>query len=163
MAKFQNSSGCSVEIKPFTDLFKFNKLKLHEAIGGSIANGFAEFNFLGNEKHSNLISETNYIEIDISQANGGISYKIDALITSKKVMNDSFIVEFLCINNLSFIDKTLSLTFKDINEAIEYSYTGAKDIRCESDLANDCTIVQFRETSYDFCKRIAQSFFALDK
>lgn len=158
MAKFQNNFGCSVEIKPFTDVFKFNKLKLHEAIGGSIANGYAEFNFSGREKHSNLIAETNYIEIEIGQAGGGISYKIDALITSKRVMNDNFTIEFLCINNLSFIDKTLSLTFNDINEAINYSYTGIKDIRCESDLANDCSIVQFKETSYDFCKRIAQSF-----
>ncbi len=158
MGKFQNNNGCSVEIKPFTDYFKFDKLKLHEAIGGSIASGSAEFTFSGSEKHSNIVSDTQYLTITLEQSGGGIIYNIDALITSKKVLEDQLTVDFICIKDVSFMDETLSLTFNDVSEAIDYSYQGPRDIRCESDLSNDLPLVQFRESSYNFCKRIAQSF-----
>lgn len=158
MGKFQNSNGCSVEIKPFMDSsFSFKRLKLHEAIGGPIAYGIADFEFPNNEINTDLINETNYIDIKIEQSEGSV-YNINALITSKKVIDNQVTIEFSCIKNISFISETLSLEFRDINEAIEYSYLGNKDIRCESDLSNDLSLIQFQETSYDFCTRMAKSF-----
>ncbi len=158
MSIYKNNNGCSIEISPFQDhLFRFTKMKLHEAIGGSIASGSIQFEFSNNEECTDLIEETYYIKIKIQQENG-IIYNIDGLITSKRVIDNQLSIEFMCIKNVSFIDETLSLNFTDINEAINYSYNGTKDIRCESDLSNDLPLVQFRETSYDFCKRIAQSF-----
>ena len=157
MAKFQNNNGCSVEITPFMDFCRFLKLKLHESIGGPIAQGFAELEFPNDEKAIDIIEETQYIKVRIEQ-NEGIIYNIDGLITSKKILDNILQIRFLCIKNISFIDETLSLGFDDINEAIDYSYQGPRDIRCESDLSNDIPIIQYKETSYDFCKRIAMSF-----
>ena len=157
MAKFTNNNKTSIEIKPFTDTFRFIKIVMHESIGGSIANGAVDFEIPNTEEASSLIQETHYINIEMEQ-DGGNSYKISALITSKKVIDNQFSIEFSCMDNSSFIDETLSLSFRDIDEAIEYSYKGRKDIRCESDLSNNVPIVQFQETSYDFCKRIATSF-----
>jgi hypothetical protein len=158
MAKFQNNNGCIVEINPFMDYsFRFTKLKLHEAIGGPIASGSAVFEFPCDQKCTDLIEDTYYIKIGIQQEKG-IVYNIDALITSKMIIDNQLSIEFMCIKDVSFIDETLSLNFTDINEALDYSYQGPRDLRCESDLANNMPIVQFQETSYDFCKRMAQSF-----
>lgn len=155
MAKFQNNNGCTVEISPFP--FRMVKLKLHETIGGPIAHGSASFEFTNSEENIDLIEETYYIKIRIEQ-NEGIIYNIDALITSKRIIDNQLSIEFSCIKDVSFIDETLSLTFTDISEALDYSYQGPRDIRCESDLSNDFQVVQFRETSYEFCKRMAMSF-----
>ena len=157
MAKFQNNNGCSVEILPFMGPFRFLKLKLHESIGGPIASGSAQFEFPSDEKCTDLIEDTYYITIRLEQ-NKGIIYNIDALITSKRIQENMLSIEFLCIKDVSFIDETLSLNFTDIDEALDYSYQGPKDLRCESDLSNNLPIVQFQETSYDFCKRIALSY-----
>ena len=38
MSIYKNNNGCSIEISPFQDhLFRFTKMKLHESIGGPIA------------------------------------------------------------------------------------------------------------------------------
>lgn len=157
MAKFQNNNGLSVEIQPFMGPFRFLKLKLHETIGGPIAGGSAQFEFPNDEKCTDLIEDTYYITITLEQGEG-IVYNIDALITSKRVQENILAIEFLCIKDVSFIDETLSLNFTDIDEALNYSYQGSKDLRCESDISNKLPIVQFQETSYDFCKRIALSY-----
>lgn len=158
MGKFQNNNGCSVEIKPFMDYsFSFKKLKLHEAIGGSIAQGTVDFEFPNNEISTDLIASTNYLNIRLEQSEGSI-YNINALIVSKKIIDNQVTLDFSCIKDMSFISETLSLEFTDINEAIEYSYQGHKDIRCESDLSNDLNLIQFQETSHNFCTRIAKSF-----
>jgi hypothetical protein len=156
MAIYKNDHGCSVNISPFLDnSFRFTKLKLHEAIGGSIASGMACFEFPKDK--TDLIEKTYHININIQQEEG-LVYKIEGVITNKKVIDNQLTIEFLCLRDISFVDETLSLNFNDITAAIEYSYIGRKDIRCVTDLANDLPLVQFCETSYDFCKRMSQSF-----
>ena len=109
MAKFQNNNGCSVEITPFMDFCRFLKLKLHESIGGPIAQGFAELEFPNDEKAIDIIEETQYIKVRIEQ-NEGIIYNIDGLITSKKILDNILQIRFLCIKNISFIDETLTIS-----------------------------------------------------
>ena len=153
-------SGISVSISPWlANGAKLTSIRLYEEIGGKIANGVASFEIYLTEAAIDLIYKQCTGKITVTKTgNNGNILEIEFFVTKRKLVKNSLTIEFLCVKDSKFFTELVSLEHTDITQALNSLYPGKIDIRCESDVNNEVPLIQFNETNYDFCNKLAFSF-----
>lgn len=160
MSMVKNSVGIEVDFEPWTsNNYKVATLHMIEHLGGVLATGEIELWHDNSDEALKLVTEQQTGTIRIRDTKeGGLEYEIPVFIKSREFYKLTLKIEFICISDISFLEKPVSTEFDNIEDAINLLYPGKKDIRTSTDIANDLTIYQVCETNYDLCTKLAYSF-----
>lgn len=156
-------NGVVIDIQPFMSSgWTFSRLRMTEVVGGKIAEGEISLQSVGSDKSLEIITKVNNFTIDISNPNGGQTYKIHGFITSKNWTKTVMDIKFLCIPSRKFFSEPL-ITLQDDPETALKLLWGSNngdtlDLRCKSDLNNEVKLQQLGESNYKACKKLAMSF-----
>jgi hypothetical protein len=158
--KWTSSGGVEIGIWPFFDTgYKLKKLTMFQSIGGIIASGTVSLYHDASDEALELVTDQYKIQIDlVDTREGGVSYEIPALITTRKFNKNSFSFNFMCVPGKEFFGDTTILEWSDIGDALNSLYPGKKDIRCDSDINNQIKIFQSGESNYSLAKKLASSY-----
>jgi hypothetical protein len=165
MASFYTeiSNKVSIEFAPWTDDCKFliDNIHIKESLGGEIAGGNVNLRMdATNEEALKFVTEQNtgIIRIKDNRENG-LSYEIPVYIHSRNHLFDTIQLDVLCISDLDFITKKNTVSFDDIDSAIDKLYKGTKDIRTKPD-SGVTSIPEYQRcmSDYDFCTRLCCSY-----
>lgn len=155
-------NGVEVKISPWlSNGFKLVSIRLYEELGGNIASGTASFEIFYTEDAQTLIYKQYTGTIEVTKlGNNGNKLSIDFFITKRKLVKNRLTIEFLCVNDNKFFTELISLEHTDITETLKTLYPNPEkiNIRASSDIGNDIPLIQFNETNYSFCKKLAYSF-----
>lgn len=157
--KYTNAFGVTINVTPFFDNgCAFQKLQMYEELGGSLARGELWMMLDGTDKSVNDMARDQYTgHLTLEKEEGNI-YEVDFFITSRKILNNTFNVSFVCVPNREFYTTLRTSTWDDLSGAISSLFSGPQDIRCESDVNNGVEFYQQRETDHEFCSRLCMSF-----
>ena len=149
----------SVDFTPWMNNgYVLRQIHLFEELGGEIARGNAELEYVGQDDAFNLLLNQYTGKLTITKESVSI-LEIDIFIVKRRFAKNFLTIEFLCISDIKFITDLVSLEYTDIKDAIESSYPGNVDIRCETELnTGDSPIIQFKETNHSFCNKLAYSY-----
>lgn len=159
----ETANGISLEFSPWTDDAKFFLTDLHiqESLGGDLAGGSINMRFdVTNEDALKFITDQNtgIIRIKDNKENG-ISYEIPVCIYTRSHLLDTITLEVLCVPSLEFISKKNTISFDDIDTAINKLYPGNRDIRTKPDSGvSDLKEIQRCRSDYDFCTYLCKSY-----
>ena len=165
MASFytETSNNISLEFAPWTDDAKFLLTCIHiqESLGGGLAGGSIDLRLDATDESAlKFITEQNtgIIRIKDNKENG-LSYEIPVCIHTRNHLLDTLHLDVLCVPSLDFITKKNTVSFDDIDSAIDKLYQGVKDIRTKPDsgVANQPEIQRCR-SDYDFCNYLCKSY-----
>ena len=157
------SYGISVDFLPWSGSgenrfgLSLQSIKIHEEIGGALAQGSAEFIILNENISLNYALKQYTGVIEISKK-GGESIVIDIFVVDRRLHKNTLFLDFVCVKDKRFFTDLKSVEYKDISETLSSIFPGKTDIRCESDISNELPLKQFMETDWSFCTKLALSF-----
>lgn len=172
LLKFKSSYGINIDYEPwFSSGYRLVNLKIREELGGSLASGSIRLTQVSDLKNLKLVTDqyTGMITITKSGNNNDedVLFKFEIFIINRTYEKNSVLLDFYCISNKSFYTDLQSNSYKNITEALNSLYPKSPaefggrlgiDIRCDSDIANEISIVQFNETNHSLCTKLANSF-----
>lgn len=159
----KSPNGISFEFSPWTDKAKFQITSIHikEELGGEIAGGTVELRYNATDEEAlRYITEQNTGIIRVvDEKENGLSYEIPVCIHKRNHLIDTIHLDVLCIPSIEFITKKNSVSFDDIDSAIEKLYPGNRDIRTKPDSGvSNMPEIQRCRSDYDFCSYLCKSY-----
>lgn len=172
----KNDKDIAVSISPWTDKkdggevsFSVVMLQVKEMIYGEIPGGRVELLHTGKGDARKYIKEQETATISISDEKAdkeypGFTYEFNVFITNRQYQNNQITLDFVCIpgddlvRGKNFYTALYSETYPSIWDAIDASYPGPIDKRCETNVPDTVSVYRDNETSYDFVKRLGFSW-----
>lgn len=179
----KNDKEITVSVSPWTDKkdgtedvdFSLMLLQVREVVYGEIPGGKMELNHTGTGDAPKYLKtqDTATIRIIDSKADDdhpGFIYEFDVYITRRHYQNNILHLDFICIplkekdpdlvKGKNFYTALYSETYPSIWDAIQSTYPGPIDKRCETDIPNSDKVSVYRdnETAYEFVKRLGYSW-----
>ena len=174
----KNDKEISVSVSPWTDKndgtgevdFSLMMLQIREVVYGELPGGTMELIHTGKGDALKYIdtqeTATIFIEDEKEADEGydGFSYFFNVFITRRQYQNNVLTLEFIClpgedlILGKKFYTSPYSETYPSIWDAIDASFPGAKDKRCETNVSDQVSVYRDNETGYEFVKRLGYSW-----
>lgn len=158
----KNSSKVKVTLDGWSDVgYSVVYLHLVEEIGGSLAHGIVEMWLPKEDDPLKNVTDEKHGTLKIKdEKENGKEYEIPIFIEKRSYLKNTMTLDFVCIGDEEFFTKLNSTSFDSIKNALEtlYNDKNRTKIDVSSDMSNNVSIYQNRETNYNLLKKLALGY-----